>query len=209
MRNTLSISSITANMDSTTILLWLSFLWGLLRFINSTRRRRKLPPGPFPLPIVGSLFKLGNKPQESLAILAQTYGSLMTIKLGSLTTVVVSSSNMVKVVLQKHDQAFASRTVPDAMRILDHHNVSMVWLPYSLQWRNLRKFCASNMFAVQRLNDNEEIRLAKVNDLIDYIRDKSNSKTAINVGQVVFCTTLNMISNTVLRGLGSFELWTA
>ncbi|PIA63862.1 hypothetical protein AQUCO_00201290v1 [Aquilegia coerulea] len=158
----------------------------------------KLPPGPFPLPIVGHLFKLGNKPQESLANLAKIYGSLMTIKLGSVTTIVVSSAIMAKEVLQKHDQTFSGRTVPDAVRILKHHEVSMVWLQPSSQWRNLRKLCTSQMFTNQRLNDSEEIRLKKVKEFINNIRDSAKSRQAIDIGEAVFSVVLNTISNTIL-----------
>ncbi|PIA63863.1 hypothetical protein AQUCO_00201291v1 [Aquilegia coerulea] len=186
-------------MEYTTILLWILVVWVLHVFISARKLfTGKLPPGPFPLPIIGSLFKLGDKPHKSLAQLAKVHGSLMTIKLGSVTTIVVSSASMAKEVLQTNDQHLSGRTVPDAMRILNHHEASMVWSHSSLpQWRSLRKLCASQIFTTQRLNENEGLRLMKVKDLIAFVRDSSKSRHAVNIGQAVFSTTLNIISNII------------
>ncbi|KAI9181345.1 hypothetical protein LWI28_014100 [Acer negundo] len=43
---------------------------------------------------------------------SQTYGAIMSLKLGSITTIVISSPNVAKAALQKHDQALSSRTIP-------------------------------------------------------------------------------------------------
>ncbi|KAF5729923.1 geraniol 8-hydroxylase-like [Tripterygium wilfordii] len=71
----------------------------------------RLPPGPVALPIVGNLLQLGDKPHKSLAKLAKIHGPIMSLKLGKVTAVIFSSATMAKEVLQKHDIAFANRTV--------------------------------------------------------------------------------------------------
>ncbi|KAF8380389.1 hypothetical protein HHK36_027874 [Tetracentron sinense] len=157
----------------------------------------KLPPGPVPLPVIGSLLKLGNRPHRSLAELAKTYGPLMTLKLGRLTTVVVSSSSMAKEVLQKNDLAFANRTIPDAIRALNHHEVSMVWLPVSARWRSLRKICNGQMFTTQRLDANQGLRQQKVQELLAHVRDSCKAGKAVDVGRAAFSTTLNLMWNTL------------
>ncbi|KAF8389635.1 hypothetical protein HHK36_024154 [Tetracentron sinense] len=159
--------------------------------------RGKLPPGPVPLPIVGSLFKLGDRPHESLAELAQTYGPLMTLKLGRITTVVVSSPSMAKEVLQNNDQAFANRTIPDSVRALNHHEVSMVWLPALSKWRNLRKLSNTNMFTAQKLDANHDLRSRKVQDLLAHVRDCFLAGRAVDIGRAAFTTSLNLIWNTL------------
>ncbi|KAF9625273.1 hypothetical protein IFM89_020859 [Coptis chinensis] len=184
-------------MEYSTILLWFSLVWACFHFLTCARFTSKLPPGPFPLPVLGNLLELGKKPHHSLAELAKSYGPLMTIKLGSVTTIVVSSANMAKEVLQKHDQALSARTIPDSMRVFNHNEASVVWLSSTPLWRNLRKIFATQLVSTQRLNDSERIRLSKVKDLMDHIRDSSRSRRVINIGQIVFSTTLNVISNTM------------
>ncbi|PIA31294.1 hypothetical protein AQUCO_05100079v1, partial [Aquilegia coerulea] len=179
----------------TYMLLFLSFVW--LCLITLWPRKTNLPPGPFPLPIVGSLFKLGIKPHQSLAELATIYGPLMTLKLGSVTTIVVSSPAIAKEVLQKNDKIFSNRTIPDALRALDHHKHSMAWLPVSAKWRSIRKISSTQLFTAQRLESNQGLRKQKVEELLEYVEENCKNKLAVDIGQVAFSTVLNLISNTV------------
>ncbi|KAG5586844.1 hypothetical protein H5410_047278, partial [Solanum commersonii] len=47
--------------------------------IFSLRRSKRVAPGPFPLPIIGNLHLLGDKPHISLAQLAKKHGPIMNI----------------------------------------------------------------------------------------------------------------------------------
>ncbi|XP_058089302.1 geraniol 8-hydroxylase-like [Magnolia sinica] len=188
-------------MDYTSLLLWISLAWSCIHVVLLLSRKRprrgNLPPGPIPLPIVGSLFKLGNRPNESLAYLAKLHGPLMTLKLGRVTTVVISSAKMAKEVLQKNDQAFAGRTVVDAVRVLHHDEASMVWSQPNPHWRNLRMMCNTHIFTTQRLDTSQGLRRQKVQELVAHVRENSRTGHAVDIGQAAFNTTLNLISNTV------------
>ncbi|KAL7224051.1 hypothetical protein ACSBR1_025495 [Camellia fascicularis] len=107
----------------------LTLLQTLISLASGSRTCRKLPPGPAALPVVGNLLKLGDKPHKSLAELAKTHGPIMSLKLGQLTTIVVSSSTMAKQVLQKQDLAFSTRSIPNSPHAHDHNHYSVVWLP--------------------------------------------------------------------------------
>lgn len=154
-----------------------------------------LPPGPIPLPIFGNLFKLGKKPHQSLSQFAGVYGPLMSLKLGSLTTIVIPSSAIAKEILQNHDQSFSSRTVIDAVTVSNYHKFSMAWLPPTAQWRTLRKLTNSHIFTTQKLDSNQSQRQQKLEELVSYIRRSANTGSAVDVGQVAFTTVLNLISN--------------
>ena len=144
-------------MDHQAFWIILPIVWACIAVLTSALGGRKsgsstLPPGPHPLPIIGNILELGNKPHQAVAKLSKTYGPLMTLKLGSITTIVISSPDIAKEALQKKDQAFSSRTIPDTGRVADHHKVSMVWLPALTHWRNLRKVSATKTFAPQQLD---------------------------------------------------------
>jgi cytochrome P450 len=120
----------------------------------------------------------------------------MTLKLGSRTTIVISSPDLAKEALQKHDQAFSSRTIPDTARAFDHHKFSMAWLPASAQWRSLRKVSAKQIFVPQKLDSTQAIRCKTVQQLLDHVKENCNSGQAVDIGRAAFTTVLNAISNT-------------
>ncbi|KAJ7975669.1 Transposon protein, putative, CACTA, En/Spm sub-class [Quillaja saponaria] len=71
-----------------------------------------LPPGPYPWPQVGNLPHIGNKLHVVLTQLAQAYGPLMTLRLGSQLLVVGSSSAAAMEILKTHDRILSGRHVP-------------------------------------------------------------------------------------------------
>ncbi|XP_075666022.1 inactive cytochrome P450 76AD1-like [Castanea sativa] len=79
--------------------------------------------------------------------------------------------------------------------VFDHHKVSIGWIPVNSQWRNLRKACATQIFAPQRLDATEALRLAKVQELLDHVNQSCKSGAPIDIGRVVFTTVLNSTSN--------------
>jgi cytochrome P450 len=169
--------------------------------------RRGLPPGPRPLPLIGSLHLLGDQPHRSLAGLAKIYGPIMSLRLGSVTTVVVSSPGAAREFLQKHDAVFANRSVPDAVG--DHARNSVPWLPHSPRWRALRKIMTTELFAPHRLDALHGLRREKVQDLVDHVRRQAAQEggaAAVDVGRVAFTTALNLLSRTIFsRDLTSLD----
>ena len=94
------------------------FLLPLLYFISkqlkssSTSGRPPLPPGPVPWPILGNIPHMGKMPHATLSNLAQTYGPLMCLKLGTQYLVVGSSPAAAIELMKTHDRTFSARYVP-------------------------------------------------------------------------------------------------
>ncbi|KAH0634496.1 hypothetical protein KY284_037282 [Solanum tuberosum] len=142
-------------------ILALIFLYTTLAKLST----KKLPPGPSPWPIIGNIHLLGAKPHVSLANLAKKYGPIMSLKLGQITTIVISSSSIAKQVLKNQDQAFSSRFIPNAIQGHNYCEFSVGWLP--------------------------------VKELIAYCEKCSQQGEALDISQVVFKTSLNLLSNTL------------
>ncbi|KAK2635223.1 hypothetical protein Ddye_030015 [Dipteronia dyeriana] len=158
---------------------------------------KKLPPGPTPLPIIGNLLELGANPHSSLANLAKKHGPIMTLQLGQVTTIVISSSTVAKEILKNHDLSFCNRTIPDAIQAEQHGVFGLAWLPVSAAWRSLRKISNSHIFTPQKLDANEYLRRAKIQQLLAHVQECCDTGRAIDVGQAAFNTALNLLSNTV------------
>ncbi|KAJ8447496.1 hypothetical protein Cgig2_019490 [Carnegiea gigantea] len=166
-------------------------------FKSSFRNSSRLPPGPKPMPIFGNIFELGDKPHRSFANLAKIHGPLISLKLGSVTTIVVSSSHVAKEMFLKNDQALANRNIPDSIRASNHDKLSMSWLPVSDKWRHLRKISAVLLLSPQRLDASQALREAKVKQLLEYVAECSKSSKSIDIGRAAFTTSLNLLSNTI------------
>ncbi|GAA0165894.1 oxygenase [Lithospermum erythrorhizon] len=185
-------------MGTYTILLGLLFGFTILVVVTSLSRKKKnLPPGPSPLPIIGSLHLLGSQALLSLLNLTNKYGPIMCLNLGSIPTIIVSTPNIAREFLQKNDLAFSGKRIPDALHAHDHFKYSVSWLPANTQWRSIRKVLTSNIFTNNRLEANQHLRSRKVQELITFCHKSCKTGEAVEVGQAFFRTTLNLLSNTI------------
>ncbi|KAL3831174.1 hypothetical protein ACJIZ3_019976 [Penstemon smallii] len=188
----------------TKVLLVLPFMvavWAWFCFNKRSKSRRQrsaqLCPGPYPFPLIGNILQLGRNPHQSLEKLSKTYGPLMSLHLGSIYTVVVSSPEMAKEILQKHDLVFSSRTIPAAVQSHDHHKNSIGLLPVGNKWRDFRKICKEQMFSTQHLEASQGLRQEKLRKLCDYVQECCVKGRVVNIGEVAFVTTLNFMSATL------------
>lgn len=192
-------------MDCTALLLLLllpCFVWFWCNlFIHGSTDRKlfkpRLPPGPRRLPFIGNLLELGDKPHQSVTALSKRYGPVMYLKLGSINTIVVSSSEAAQEVLKEKDEAFSSRTVLKGVQVADHPEFSVVFLPASAHWLKLRRICRMQIFSPQRVDAYQGVRRKVVAQLLDHARKSCSSGQAIDVGRAAFTTTLNLLSNTL------------
>ncbi|KAL3739394.1 hypothetical protein ACJRO7_020761 [Eucalyptus globulus] len=156
-----------------------------------------LPPGPCPLPIIGKILELSDKPHQALAKLSKLYGPVMTIKLGAITTIVISSPEAAKEALQKNDQLLSGRQIPDTVKASGHYAVSVVWLPASDKWKQLRKVCTVQMFSAHKLDAGQLLRRKKVDELISFIHQSCGQGHSVDIGKATFTMVLNLISSTL------------
>ncbi|KAJ1391215.1 Cytochrome P450 [Sesbania bispinosa] len=163
-----------------------------------TKANSKLPPpGPSPLPIFGNILKLGKKPHQSLAHLAKIHGPIMSLKLGQVTTIIISSANMSKEVLQTHDLLFSDRTVPHAVTVHNHDHYSLAFLPVSPLWRDMRKICNNQLFSNKTLDASQYLRRRKMQELLNDVHQSSLKGEAVDIGRAAFKTSINFLSNTI------------
>ncbi|KAF3619546.1 5-epiaristolochene 1,3-dihydroxylase [Capsicum annuum] len=168
------------------IFLFASFLFLLIKWKNSNSQiRKRLPPGPWKLPLLGSMFHLlGGLPHRVLRDLAKKYGPLMHLQLGEVSLIVVTSPDMAKQVLKTHDLAFASRPRLVAAEIICYNGSDIVFSPYGDYWRQMRKVCILELLSAKNVKSFSSIRRDEVLRMIESFQLSSGQ--TVNVTKKIF-----------------------
>ncbi|ERN03037.1 hypothetical protein AMTR_s00181p00023870 [Amborella trichopoda] len=173
----------------------LSFLLLYLHHSNKSVRR---PPGPSGLPIIGNLHQLGSLPYRSLAHLAKIYGPFMHLKLGRVSTLVVSSPKMAELAMRTHDRALCSRPIRAATNHLTYNSTDVVFAPYGPYWRNVRKICILELLSSKRVQSFRNVRKEEVGLLVDSIFVSSKAKAPVNLRDAFHSLTNNVVCRVAL-----------
>ncbi|CAK9166891.1 unnamed protein product [Ilex paraguariensis] len=175
-----------------TLLAFLLFLIVVFRITvkraTANNSTPKLPPGPWQLPLIGNMHQLlGSLTHHILRDLAKKYGPLMHLKLGEVSTVIVSSPEIAKQVMKTHDIIFSNRPYLLASWIISYESTNIVFSPYGDYWRQLRKICIMELLTSRRVQSFRSIREEETLNLIRSI--SSNGITPINLSKKIFSLT--------------------
>ncbi|KAK2387019.1 cytochrome P450 71D11 [Trifolium repens] len=116
----------------------------------------------------------------------------MHLKLGEVSTIIVSSSEYAKEVLKTHDLVFASRPPFLASKIMSYDSLGMSFAPYGDYWRQLRKICTLEVLSSKRVQSFQPVRVEELNNLIKSIASKEG--TPMNLTNEVFSTIFTITS---------------
>ena len=133
----------------------------LLQLVKLALRPRaaRLPPGPWRLPVIGSMHHLVNVlPHRALRDLAAAHGPLMMLRLGQTPLVVASSKETARAVLKTHDTNFATRPKLLAGEIVGYDWADILFSPSGDYWRKLRQLCAAEILSPKRVFSFRHIR---------------------------------------------------
>ncbi|XP_054477198.1 cytochrome P450 2F3-like [Anoplopoma fimbria] len=119
----------------------LALLW---LFSVKNRRKYRLPPGPFALPLIGNLPQLDkNAPFKSIVKFSETYGPVMTINLGWQRIVFLVGYDAVKEALVDQADDFTGRgPFPFLMKLTKGYGLG---ISNGERWRQLRRFTLTTL----------------------------------------------------------------
>ncbi|KAM3321864.1 hypothetical protein P3S67_003015 [Capsicum chacoense] len=108
---------------------------------------------------------------------------------------------------QNHDRILSGRHVPNAVPSggSDLEKTSLGWNSgCSSRWRYLRTLCKTELFSGKVLESRACLREKKVMELVEFLRSKEGQ--VVNIGELVFATALNMLSNVLIsKDMANFD----
>lgn len=190
-------------MASFCVLLCLLLLPVIFLFLRSktisSKSNYRLPPGPWTIPIIGSLHHLirSGQPHHALRDLARRYGDLMSLQLGEVPAIVVSSKEPTREILKTHGLTFSSRPAYTNVKIWLDGAQGIVFAPYGKHWRDIRKICVLELLSSKQVESFGPIREDETGSLIQQISSSLSSRHIVNLSEKLMV----LANNVTLRAI--------
>jgi cytochrome P450 len=154
----------------------------------------KLPPGPWNLPVIGSLHHLASTKllaHRALLSLSRRHGPLMLLKLGEVSTVIASTPEAAMEVLKTNDLALAIRPSGPTVDAISSGGKGLIFAPYGEHWRQMRKVCV-----VELLSTRQVWRIASIiQDEVAYlVGSVAAAPSVVKLGEALAKLTSNVIA---------------
>lgn len=173
---------------------FLLFIFMVLKVSKKNKAKPKSPPGPMKLPIIGNIHQLAGTdlPHHPITELAKTYGPMMSIQLGQISSVVFTSVEGAREVLRSQGELFAERPLLLAAEIVLYNRMDIIFGSYGDHWRQLRKLCTLEVLSAKRIQSFSSLR---VEELLNFVRlVNSKAGTPINLSKTLFSLTNSIIA---------------
>ncbi|KAI4969910.1 hypothetical protein ZWY2020_000824 [Hordeum vulgare] len=166
---------------------------------RKNKAKKKLPPGPWTLPIIGSLHHVVSAlPHRTMTELSRRHGPLMFLRLGEVPTVVVSNAEVAALVMKTNDLAFASRPCSATQDIFGCGGKGIAFAPYSDHWRQMRKICVMELLNSKQVRRMEGVRAEEAGNLVRSIA--SSTGATVNVSEMVRALSNDVVCRAVFGG---------
>ncbi|EEF48740.1 premnaspirodiene oxygenase [Ricinus communis] len=176
------------------LLSFLLFIFMVLKVWKKNKDNPNSPPGPRKLPIIGNMHQLAGSdlPHHPVTELSKTYGPIMSIQLGQISAIVISSVEGAKEVLKTQGELFAERPLLLAAEAVLYNRMDIIFGAYGDHWRQLRKLCTLEVLSAKRIQSFSSLRQEELSHFVRFVHSKAGSP--INLSKVLFALTNSIIA---------------
>ncbi|XP_057766061.1 tryptophan N-monooxygenase CYP79A68-like [Salvia miltiorrhiza] len=167
-----------------------------LKLIYSTMKRSTappLPPGPAAYPVVGSLPEmLLKKPAFRWIhnVMQKLNTEIVCIRLGSVHVIAVSSPELSREFLKKHDAILASRPDSVSARLTSDGYLTPALSPAGDQWKKMRRVMVSEVLTMGVFRRLHSKRCEEADHLVRYVYNHRNGVVNVRDAARHYCTNL-------------------
>ncbi|XP_015890088.3 cytochrome P450 CYP82D47-like [Ziziphus jujuba] len=149
--------------------LLICFIFYHLNRPNSSKTRKcTAPQAGDAWPVIGHLHLFGGQQltHKTLGAMADKYGPVFTVRLGSHQVLVLNSWEIARECFTIHDRAFSNRPSITASKLLGYDYAMFGFAPYGPYWREMRKIATIELLSNHRLDMLKHIRESEVQIMI-------------------------------------------
>ncbi|XP_027078023.1 cytochrome P450 CYP736A12-like [Coffea eugenioides] len=170
----------------------LAAVWFFLQDLFLMKKKKRFPPGPKGLPVIGNLHLLGKNPHHDLAKLAKKHGPLMYMRFGYVPAIIASSPEAAEKFLKTYDQVFASRPYHEASWYVSYEQRNLTFGQYGPYWRNMRKLCILQLLSSHKINSFLPMRREEVGTLVKSLKQAASDGAAVDLSAAISSLGANM-----------------
>ncbi|KAK1433640.1 hypothetical protein QVD17_10554 [Tagetes erecta] len=178
------------------LILSLPLLYLISKIIQNKSRLN--PPGPVALPIIGNLHQLDQSNlHTSLWNLSKSYGPLLSLHLGFIPAIVISSASLAKEVLKTQDLIFCSRPSLVGQQKISYNGLEVIFSPYNDYWKEMRKIFMVHLLGPKRVQSFRHIREDEVSRAMNKIRELALLSKTVNLSEM-----MKSVASTIMMRVG-------
>ncbi|XP_058072998.1 cytochrome P450 703A2 [Magnolia sinica] len=166
--------------------------------IKPSKNERRLPPGPPRWPIFGNLLQLGSLPHRDMATFCAKYGPLVYLRLGSVDAITTDDPEVIREILFRQDDVFASRPRTLAAAHLAYGCGDVAMAPLGPQWKRMRRICMEHLLTTKRLDSFMNQRADEAHHMVRDVWAQAQYGEAINLRQVLGAFSMNNVTRMLL-----------
>ncbi|KAH9602557.1 hypothetical protein KSS87_001035 [Heliosperma pusillum] len=162
-------------------------LYKVIRLVFTSPAKKNgvgmVAPSPPSLPVLGHLHLLKQPFHRTLEVLSKKYGPVISLRLGQLRVLVISSPEAVEDCLSKNDIIFANRPGLLTGEILGYNHSVLVWAPYGDHWRNIRRVATVSALSAKRIEEAGDVRRGEIHKMVKELVGEKGERKVGNMSE--------------------------